>query len=174
MDDLRGHIQSEEGGLERLARKIPGFSGYKDREQRRQADQLQRAYIADSLTRERERLSDVGKVLMAHGGLAMLPDIDRVRNVFDKVIDRIRHATHGYSGFFDAIRIDEVELDRVYAYDVSMINDVGAVGESITALAASAEEASDATGERLRAVEGYVKTLDQKLDNRTRVMMGVS
>lgn len=174
MDDLREHIRSEEGGLERLMRKIPGFAGYKDREQRRQADQIQRTFIADALMRERDRLTDVGKVLMAHGGLALLPDVDRVSGVFDKVVDRIRHATHGYSGFFDAVRINEAELDRVYEYDVAMMSDVAAVSEAITALGAAAETQAAELGERLRAVEGYVKGLDQKLDNRTRVMMGVS
>ncbi|NDD29536.1 MAG: hypothetical protein EB084_14845 [Proteobacteria bacterium] len=174
MDDLRQHIRSEEGGLERLMRKIPGFAGYKDREQRRQADQIQRTFMADALTRERDRLSDVGSILMSHGGLAQLPAIDRVRNVFDKVIDRIRHATHGYSGFYDAIRINEAELDRVYEFDLSMLSDIAAAGEAITALGAAAEQQSADFAERLRGIEGGIKGLDQKLDNRTRVMMGVN
>ena len=174
MDDLRDHIRSEEGGLEHLMRKIPGFAGYKDREQRRQADQIQRTFIADALSRERDRLTDVGKVLMAHGGLALLTDIDRVSGLFDKVADRVRHATHGYSGFFDAVRIVEADLDRVYEYDLSMLQELSAVSEAITALGAAAEAGGSEAGQRLRAVEGYAKSLDQKIDNRTRVMMGVS
>jgi hypothetical protein len=155
-------------------RKIPGFAGYKDREQRRQADQIQRSHMAEALTRERGRLTDVGAILMRHGGLALLPDLDRVGNQFDRVIERIRHASQGYAGFYDAIRINEAELDRVYEYDLQMLNDIGAVGEAITAFGASAEGGAPDVGERLRAIEAYVKGLDQKLDNRTRVMQGVN
>lgn len=174
MDDLREHIKSEEGGLERLMRKIPGFAGYKDREQRRQADQIQRGFMADSLTRERDRLDEVGSILMAHGGLRLMADVDRVRNQFDRVIERIRHSTHGYAGFYDAIRINEAELDRVYEHDLGMLADIAAIGEANTALGAAAENPGPVLSERLRDLEGYVKTLDQKLDNRTKTMMGVS
>ena len=173
MDDMRERIRREEGGLEGLMRKIPGFAGYKDREERRQADKIQRDFMADSLTRERERLSDVGSILMSHGGLRYLADVDRVRNVFDRVIERIRHATYGYGGFFDAIRINEQELDRVYEYDLTMFHQVAAIGEAITALGAAADGQAD-IADRLRNVEGYVKNLDRQLDERSRVMMGVN
>ena len=155
-------------------RKLPGFAGYKDREQRRQADKIQRDFIADALTRERERLGDVGNILMSHGGgLRYLADVDRVRNVFDRVIERIRHASYGYAGFFDAIRIEEQELDRVYEFDLTMIGQIAAIGEAIGALGAAADGGGD-FGERLRNVEGYIKNLDRQLDERTRVMMGVN
>lgn len=173
MDDLREHIRSQEGGLERLMRHIPGFGGYKDREQRRQADQIQRAFMADGLTRERERLADVANILMSGGGLPYIADIDRVRNQFDRVIDRVRHASQGYAGFFDAVRINEAELDRVYEYDLGMVGDIASIGENITALGATAER-HEGFPDRLRMLEGQVKALDQKLDNRTKTMMGVS
>lgn len=174
VDDLREHIKSEEGGLERLMRYVPGFSGYKDREERRQADQIQRSFMAESLTRERNRLSDVGSILMAHGGLRLLPDVDRIKNQFDRVIERVRHASQGYAGFYDAIRINEAELDRMYEFDLALLADISAIGEANTALGAAAENAGPEVTDRLHAIEGYVKTLDQKLDNRTRTMMGVS
>ncbi|MBM3464922.1 MAG: hypothetical protein FJX76_22720 [Armatimonadetes bacterium] len=173
MDDLREQIRAQEGGLEHLMRKIPGFSGYKDREQRRQADEIQRRFLADALTRERERLSDVGNILLSNGGLQLMDDLDRVRTQFSGVIDRIRHAPQGYAGFFDAIRINEAELDRVYEYDLGMVSEVASIGEGISALA-NAAQTGEAFGDRLRATEAQIKALNQKLDERSKTMMGVS
>lgn len=173
MDDLREQIRAQEGGLERLMRKIPGFAGYKDREQRRQADQIQRGFMADALTKERERMAEAADVLMNSGGLSYLDDVDKVRNVFDKVIERIRHATYGSAGFFDAIRINEAELDRVYEYDLGMHSDIAAIGEGVTRLIAAAES-QDGFSAALKALETQVRDLDKKLDDRTKTMMGVS
>jgi len=173
MDDLREQIRGQEGGLERLMRKIPGFAGYKDREQRRQADQIQRAFMADALTRERERIADAANALMSSGGISLLGEVDRVRNVFDKVIERIRHATYGSAGFFDAIRINEAELDRVYEYDLGMLADIASIGEGVTRSIATAES-GDGFREALKALEAQLRDLDKKLDERTKTMMGVA
>ena len=173
MDDLREHIRAQEGGLERLMRKIPGFAGYKDREERRQADQMQRAHVADSLARERDRIASVAQQQMSSGSLQGLDALDKVQGLCDRVIDRIRHAAQGYGAFFDAVRIDVEALDRVYEHDLGLLTDVAAVSEAITALATAAQS-QEPLGPRLAAVESQLRQLDQKLDNRTRVMQGVN
>jgi hypothetical protein len=175
MDDLREHIRHEEGGLENLMRKIPGFAGYKDREERRQADQIQRNFLADSLTRERGKLDDTGNALLSHGGLQHIEHLDQLRTRLDKVIDRVRHAVQGCGGFFDAIRINEAELDRVYEYDLSLLHGLGSFTEANAALAAAADvDGTPDFAARLKDVERLVTALDQKLDDRTKTMQGVS
>jgi hypothetical protein len=37
------------------------------------------------------------------------------------LIDRIRNATYGYAGLFDAIKVDEAALDALYDFDQSML-----------------------------------------------------
>jgi hypothetical protein len=172
VDNLQAHIQSQEGRLEHLMRKLPGFAGYKDREERRQADQMQRTHIADSLAQERGRLGDVASQWMQSGSIQGLSAIDRLQSLLDRVTDRIRHAAQGYGAFFDAVRIDEAALDRVYEFDLGLLNDVASIGEAITALA-HAVQVHEGIPERLAAVESQIKAVDQKLDSRTRVMQGV-
>jgi ubiquinone biosynthesis protein UbiJ len=171
LDDLREKIQGNENAFEKLLRKIPGFAGYQDREQRRAADRMQRSHIAETLTQERSRLDDVGAALLNKGGLQLMDDLDRVRSQFDRVIERVRHASEGYGGFFDAVRINEAELDRVYEFDLALLSQVSSIGEAITAVEAAE---SDTFADRLKSLDQQVKALDQKLDERTRTMMGVS
>lgn len=173
MDDLRTHIQSQEGKLEHLMRKIPGFAGYKDREERRQADQMQREHIANSLAQERNRLGEVAQAMLASGGIQGLSSVDHLQGLLDRVTDRIRHAVQGYGAFFDAVRIDEAALDRVYAFDLGLLSEVAGLGEAITALAGAVQSHEGVAG-RLAALESQIKNLDHKLDSRTQVMQGVN
>ena len=43
----------------------------------------------------------------------------------------IRHASYGYSGFFDQVKIQEAEFDRIYQYDLSLVTDVEALEASV-------------------------------------------
>ena len=36
-------------------------------------------------------------------------------------VDRIKEASYGYAGFFDAVRINKGELEKIYAYDLALL-----------------------------------------------------
>ena len=44
MADIHGTIDTQRNALERLVQRIPGFRGYYDKENRREADKLLRDY----------------------------------------------------------------------------------------------------------------------------------
>ncbi len=45
--------------------------------------------------------------------------------------DRIRRATRGYSGLFDAVKINEEELGLLYKYDSQMLDLVDEVSRAV-------------------------------------------
>ncbi|NIP42173.1 MAG: hypothetical protein GWN00_11955, partial [Aliifodinibius sp.] len=49
-------------------------------------------------------------------------DLEKAAIKLRTFIDKIRTASYGYSGFFDAVRVDEEDLARVYEYDLSLLN----------------------------------------------------
>lgn len=157
------------GLLESTLRKIPGFRGYLEKEYRRESDQLHRSWLADRLTRSKRSLDEFSRGLADTGQIDALPAFDRLRGRLDKLIGRIRGGMQGYSGFFDLVQVDEALLDRVYQYDVSLMDKVEALAEGIEQLPVGGAGSPQSAADLLRQIE----ELEQAWDLRTDMLKGV-
>jgi hypothetical protein len=173
LEDLREEIKGGENILEKLMRKIPGFEGYKNREQARNADQIQRIFMAKSVRDLRAKLSDVGQEMIRSGNIMLIAEVDRVSKLFDKASDRIEHAEYGYSALFSSTKVDEEKLDTLYEYDLGMLINLDSLSEAVLAMENSIEMEGGDPKARLRDLERAVKALDQKIDGRQKLLKGV-
>jgi hypothetical protein len=123
--------------FERLLKGLPGIRGYVDKELRRDADKRLREMIANQLEEQKRNLLDVQKKLLGSGGLAWLDDVDGAIQKLQLLIDRVRTASYGYAGLFDAVRIREEQLDALHRFDVALAGRVIAVENAVKALAAA-------------------------------------
>ena len=150
--DFQQTVQSSKSGLEQLASKIPGYSGYKEKETRREADKLLRKHLTDQLDAERRRLADIQRQMLDSGGLLMLDDVERAVTKVQKLADMVRTASYGYAGLFDAVKVKEAQLDTLYQFDSQMLERVTAIKTAVDALAA----AQDSSGDVKAAIKGVV------------------
>ena len=67
--DYRHSVEGERDGLEGLFSKIPGYRGYKQKENRRAADKLLREHVAGQLDEQRRRLVGLQRDMLEGGGL---------------------------------------------------------------------------------------------------------
>ncbi|PWH16988.1 MAG: hypothetical protein DDG58_08670 [Ardenticatenia bacterium] len=141
--DFQQDVRDARSGLERLAAKIPGYHGYKEKETRREADRLLRQYLVAQLDEERRRLIDIQRHMLDSGGLRMLDDVDRALIKVQKLGDMIRTASYGYAGLFDAIKVKEELLDVLYQFDSQMLEKVEAIKQAVSALVAAQEANAD-------------------------------
>jgi hypothetical protein len=143
--------QSEKNLLEKLADAIPGLKGYRDKEERRDTDKRLREFIAGRIDAVRKNLEDV-KRKMATKGLDGLDQADRLSQRLFKASNSIRHASYGYSGFFDQVKIQEAELDRIYQHDLSLIASVESLEKSVVPSRAF-EEAKEEWEQLIQSLE---------------------
>ncbi len=123
MEDLKARV-------EELMRKIPGYAGYAEREERRAADKELREAIAAAFQSQVDRLVRVQERLLTRGDFATLEQLDKARTRLQHLAERIRTASYGYTGFFDRTRRFELpELDRLYAFDLELANGVERIGD---------------------------------------------
>ena len=165
MSDLRNW-------LEKLGDKIPGYAGYVAKERRRDVDKLHREHLAERLRASKQPLTDVMRELSSTGRLFEVGPVDRVLKKLDQVENRIRFASYGYAGFFDANKIEESQLDTIYNFDLSLVEKVeglerlarglsskAATADGLKAGAAEVERAADELNrtfdERYRAIENF-------------------
>src|SRR5258706_712364 len=170
MDPILDKARAAQNALERLMNSVPGFKGYRERDLRRDADRLQREHISARLEDGKKALNQVANAITRGGDLDVINDVETARKRLDKVANRIRYAERGYSGFFDAVKVDETVLAKVYQFDMGLIEDVD--GVRAASAAADAAQAGDART-AMQDLIGRIDALDARLSDRENVLRGV-
>ncbi len=121
MSDIFDKVAEDRDPLKKLLSKIPGFKGYVERGDRRLSDKLLRETIANEYEAHYQRISGLQRDLISQGGLAYIDDLESAAIKLRQFIDRVRTASYGYAGLFDAIKIKEEELASIYQYDAELL-----------------------------------------------------
>ncbi|MBI5001467.1 MAG: hypothetical protein HZB92_08105 [Euryarchaeota archaeon] len=141
MVDIRQRVEEDRGLLKRIQLLIPGFSGYRKREDLRQADSILRIQVADRLKLARSRMEEVRQALTDNYQVKALEPLGRAIFEAQELEGMIRHAEQGYSGFSPAIRVEESELNILYNYDLQLLDGIGALGGQVEQLAGATDQA---------------------------------
>jgi hypothetical protein len=151
--------------LERLGDKIPGYSGYVDRERRRDIDKLHREHLADRLRRLKAPLTDLMRELSSSGRLFEVTPVDSAIKKIDHLENRVRFASYGYSGFFDVVKIEQPQLDAIYRFDLALVEHVDKLEAEVNELktkAGTAEGLKGATQELATALDETNRVFDER------------
>jgi predicted ribosome quality control (RQC) complex YloA/Tae2 family protein len=152
MSDIYNQIMNDKDSLEQLMMRIPGFKGYLDREARRDADRIVRDHLAGLLAERIQRLARIETQLLDQGGLAYMSKTSSVKTRLQTYHDRVKAAAPGYSGFFEAIKIESAELEMIYNFDQLQIVFADRFSEALDKL----EAAVNAN----EGIEDAIRTLD--------------
>jgi hypothetical protein len=164
-DAFTSYARDQRGVLERLIKGLPGISGYTDKELRRNADYRLRQLIGDELDRQRAGMMDVQSRLLKSGGLSFLDELDVAVTRTQTLADRIRTASYGYAGFFDAVRVRQEELDALHRFDVALMQHLAGLDAATASLRDKAGDPA-AVGGAIDAVVSEVTTLSTLFDRR--------
>jgi hypothetical protein len=114
-----------------ILKNVPGFKGYIERTQRRDADKLLREKVSRDFEALWQRLSALQKEMLNQGGLAYVDDMEGAAVKLRTFIDRVRTATYGYSSLLDAVQINQTELARLYEFDAALLGYVSEVSGAL-------------------------------------------
>lgn len=154
---------------------IPGFRGYKVREERREADRIVRDYIYRVLKGARDDLMGCFQLLNNAEVPELMEPTNQLIAKFDRVAEKVNRASYGYSGFFDSVRVEAPQLDQMLAYDTQMLDTARKLADSISAFKA---QLGQGIFEDVRNVEGNLGNstalLEATFDKRKSVIEGVA
>lgn len=131
MTDLREKVEEDRGLIKKIQLAIPGFRGYRQKEDLRIADRLLREQLADRMEAA-ARTTEKCRDKLAE--LQVLESMEKVRKLVNETnaaSQRIRHAEQGYSGVSPDYRIQQSQLNRMYEWDVGLLDDVGGVNRAV-------------------------------------------
>lgn len=137
MTDPLGKITEGKDLLGKIRNFLAGFVGYVERENRREADKMLREDLARRYRDLWGRVSGLQRQLTADGQLEWVDDLEGASVKLQTFADRIQGAAYGYSGFFDAARVNERELAQLYEYDLALLEGVDRISAAIDNVAAS-------------------------------------
>lgn len=137
MSDPLGKITEGEDLVAKIRKFVSGFTGYFDRETRRDADRILRGSIAQRYEDQWSRISALQRELISGGGLEYVDDLEAAAIKLMTFVDRVKGAAYGYAGFFDAVRVNEDELAKLYAYDLSLLESVEGIAHAVDNVEAS-------------------------------------
>jgi hypothetical protein len=131
MDDFFQKVTSQQDPFRKLASFIPGFSGYIERQNRRDADKVLRDTVARRFEEQWKRVSQLQTDLVSNGMIAYVDDMEKAAVKLRTFIDKISTAPRGYSGLFDAVKINEKELESIYQFDAAFFDLAEQVGRGV-------------------------------------------
>lgn len=167
-------IKSEARFIEKVAMLIPGFRGYKLKELRREADKLVRNYLYQQLTMSKNDLKTIYQRIVDNKLTDVWTDMDRLLTVFDMVSQEINHASYGYSGFFDAVKIQEKNLDAMLDYDTKLIDNVSSLDLKVKQFKNEVLNGNFAnTRVHMKEIRNVLDLLDKLYNERKNVILGV-
>ncbi len=150
---MREQVMGGRNWIQRIVEWVPGFRGYYAREHRRDADKLVREAAAARLSGAAEALGSLTATLAKAGRLDEVDRLGRLSQRLGTAADRLRLSPRGYAGFFDAVKVREAELDRLYTHDVALL-------EGAKSLLSSAKSAA------LEPLEKDLARLESEIDAR--------
>lgn len=172
MTDLYQKIVNERNSLENLASKIPGFKGYMEMSARREADRMIRDHVAKQYQSVVTRFENIEREMARGGGLMFMDRTRSTKGKIDLLRARIATDTPGYSGFFATNKIDEEDLQKVYAFDAAMVDYADQLTQKIDSLGTSVTT-GQGIAEALAEVDRIALEAGQAYDLRDGVLKGI-
>jgi hypothetical protein len=169
MPDVVEKVKGERSLSEKILSYIPGYSGYKEKELRRETDKLVRDQAVMKLKDAKVALNESIREIADSGNTSAFQYANRSIAALDRVTSKIKYADYGYSGFFDAVKVKEDKLDKLIEFDLTLLNVADYVKES----------ASNVTGQpdMDKAFNDFRKKLVQletDFNNRENIIFAVS
>jgi len=171
MGDIYEKVKDSRTALEKLTDFIPGWSGYQERQTRRKADQLLRQTLAEKLADQRRRFDVAQKELINHGRIDLVDDVGSAVTQLQTFIDRVRFASYGYSGLFDAAKVNQAELEQMYNFDAVLVEYVERLDAANDRLR-QAIPSGEGLVETIRIVQDICREANSTFDQREHLILG--
>lgn len=170
MSDLFDTVKGGQDFIQKIMSYVPGFKGYIERTQRRAADKILRDQVALKYKELATRISGMKKDLVDAGEFNLLEDMDSIHLKLVTFSDRIRNASYGYSGFFDSVKINEKELEKLYQFDLAFFEIADQISSGLDNVAAGI--GGEGLKSALRSVDGLALLVGETFDKRYQILTG--
>lgn len=147
---------------------IPGYDGYRDKENRRETDRRVRERIATRLGDLARKTESVATGLANQREIQAVGPVDTVAKEVRHLQDLVATASYGYGGLYSDRNVDAVALEQLNQFDADLLGRVETLAPLVDKLTAASSPADrEAT---LAAVRGALSEIQTRFDERSFVV----
>ena len=159
---------------ERIVAAIPGFRGYKEKELRRESDRLIRNHLHFKLSESKDDLKSVFQKLSDRRYFDVITEMDRLMAKVDRITEKVNHASYGYAGFFNIVKVTEENLDHMIDFDNKLVGEAEGLAADVDAFKAEiAKGETKNVKETVQSIADKVEAFEETFDKRAEVILGV-
>lgn len=177
MSEKKGYYEKAKKQMrlsERILAEIPGFRGYKEKELRRESDRLLRNHLYSKLSEAKNDLKDVYQRLSDRRLFEVLTNMDRLVAKFDRIAEKVNHASYGYAGFFNVVKVEEAGLDSMIKFDSQLVDDVEKIGKEVDVFKSEVfKQRFDKAKEYIQHLVETVEAFEEAFNGRGEIILGV-
>jgi hypothetical protein len=171
-EQIYGKVTEDMDPIKKILNKVPGFGGYIERQKRRDSDKLLREYMFEQFRELESRVSRLQRDFISQGEIKYVDDLEATAIKLRTFADRIKTASRGYSGLFDAVNVNEDELTLIYEYDSSMLDLVDEIDRAIDNVESSV--GTEGLPAAIRHLETKAGECVQAFEDRENVILGLA
>jgi hypothetical protein len=162
---------TERGGrtASKFLDKIPGYSGYRDKENRRDADRAVRDRLTAELTTRAERVEAIAQQLAEQRRIKDVGQVNQAAESIRHFAERVNTASYGYGGLFGQRDVDAAALDQIRLFDESNFASLDRLDSAVSAIDSAANGGDDLAKATSNA-RALLATFDEHWGLRSRVV----
>jgi hypothetical protein len=151
--------------LDRLTTRVPGYSGYQTRADRRSAAYALRDALDRRLTSLKTQIQQAIHSCLHREATTEIGALERIDLHIDRVCERVRGLGSKLDTFYDAPDLHAAKVDPIHAIDHDALEYADALAHQF--------EKPDISHDRLAEIEAGLNALERKLDERALLMRSV-
>lgn len=120
---------------------IPGYDGYRDKENRRETDRRVREHIGARLGDLARDIESVATELANQRDIQAVGPVDTVAKAVRHLQDLVATASYGYGGLYSDRNIDQAALEQLNQFDADLLGRVETLAPLVSGLTAAGSTA---------------------------------
>jgi len=148
---------------------LPGYSGYRDKENRRDADKAVRNRLVDELATRAKRVESIATSLANQRRISEVGPVNDLATEIRYLRDRINTASYGYGGLFSNRDINAAVLDQIRLFDESLFASLDRIDAALSAIDLSVSSGGDIAA-TAAAAKATLNEANGRFDLRSRVV----
>ncbi|MFX1508843.1 MAG: hypothetical protein ACFFBR_00920 [Promethearchaeota archaeon] len=166
-------VDDERTLTQKIMKLIPGWRGYRIKEERRNADRILRDQIITRLRQSADKIQDIRSAIVEEEIEDAYRTVDSLMSRTEKLISQIEHADYGYRPFFDAIKIKEDDLENMLRYDSWFVEQVQEFDQRCDDVLTLIEDDPDEATGHIKDLRKMISRMNRKWKEREQVIMGI-
>jgi hypothetical protein len=119
-----------------MLRRIPGYSGYKDKDLARDSDRALRNDIAGQLDQNATRVEAIQRTAASERNVARVNELEPVVQGFRSAANVVRSLSYGYGGLFSDKPVDDIALTQLRLFDEGLLVKVASLTTAVDGIEA--------------------------------------